>query len=238
MIRVALLSNHLPSAVRCLTTLWATEPDLPRSQVTLRGTWGAWEQPESLRGVVYARQETPFCLTREWNRAAATEPGADILQLEDDVTFTVDRPVTTMQKVMAAHGRRAIVQPSLAGEILMNDVMRPGNRRRFKYTESMPLVCALHPGDVWTALGGLDERFDSYGCDDNDYCYRARRAGVALVVLDYLSIRHETGRSGFRKDGRTVSMDRSIERFTEKWGAWPAPPVPYPEGWTGPAVPD
>lgn len=236
MIRVALLSNNLPSAVRCLTSLWALEPDIPRSWVTLRGTWHPEETPEVLRGIVYQEQEKPFSQTREWNRAAGS--GADVLQLEDDVTFTTGRPLLALARAARAHGDRAIVQPSIVGEVLMNAWLPPRHQRRFKYAPAMPLICVFHPAAVWAELGGLDERFDTYGCDDNDYCYRARRAGIALVVLDYLSVRHDVGHSGFRKGGRRVSMDVSVARFVKKWGAFPPPRVPYPPGWTGPPVPE
>lgn len=235
MIRVALLSNNRFAAAACLRSLMDMEPGFPPSQITLRGTWPETDLPV-LAGIVYQQQEVPFSQTREWNRAAGK--GDDVLQLEDDVTFLTPHPLRALAACLAAHKGRAVAQPVIDGERFQNKDLIPQPGRRYRYAATMPLICALHGAAVWTELGGLDERFDSYGCDDNDYCYRARLAGVPLVVLDHVVVRHRTGGSGFRGHrGLGDDMTRSKVKFLQKWGRWPSTLVPY-NGAKPPPVPD
>ena len=49
-----------------------------------------------------------------------------------------------------------------------------------------------------TALGGFDEGYFLH-CEDLDLCRRARDAGLAVLYVPTLSVRHEQGSSSFRR---------------------------------------
>jgi hypothetical protein len=69
--------------------------------------------------------------------------------------------------------------------------------------------------EVFAELGGLDERYRDYGCDEVDFEYRAIRMNYRLAVVDSL-IHHEL-HATFGRDIREPLM-RNMERFAAKHG--------------------
>ena len=61
-----------------------------------------------------------------------------------------------------------------------------GNRRQWPQNKTgvrdeprmVCFVCVFIPRSTLEAVGLLDERFVGYGCDDDDYCLRVRKAGL------------------------------------------------------------
>lgn len=69
-------------------------------------------------------------------------------------------------------------------------------------------AAALVPREVWDALGGFDERFDSYG-EDVDLSLRLLRRGVDVVPVEAAVVHHHLGATYGRTGAEKV---RRIER--------------------------
>ena len=59
-------------------------------------------------------------------------------------------------------------------------------------------ACMFVPRHVYDRLGGFDEGYFLH-CEDLDLCRRARDAGLAVLFVPTLSVRHEQGSSSFRR---------------------------------------
>ena len=68
-------------------------------------------------------------------------------------------------------------------------------------------------------VGLLDERFDCYGGDDDDYCYRVRKAGLKIGIFDGCFVDHSTLTSTFRGRSLAGNYQPNLKVFAEKWGA-------------------
>ncbi len=70
--------------------------------------------------------------------------------------------------------------------------------------------------EVFAELGGLDERFRDYGCDEIDFEYRAVQRNYRLAVVDSLihHERHATFGPRIRE-----SLAKNMERFHASMGA-------------------
>src|SRR5262249_28110124 len=85
---------------------------------------------------------------------------------------------------------------------------------------TLAFVCVYIPRAAFKRLGGLDERFSGYGFDGNDYCARARPAGLELAVCDGCVVEHGVLPPTFRSrpDWRTLSKQNE-QLYVEKWRA-------------------
>jgi len=81
-------------------------------------------------------------------------------------------------------------------------------------------TCAVIPRSTIETVGLLDERFNAYGFDDDDYCLRVRQAGLKIAICHDGWVRHDHLPSTFRAAGYAdLSAGRKI--FIEKWGRHP-----------------
>ncbi|RUS46467.1 methyltransferase domain-containing protein [Cohnella sp. AR92] len=83
--------------------------------------------------------------------------------------------------------------------------------------------CLLIKRKVWEEVGELDESFGIGNFEDDDWSWRARRAGYRLLLCSDTFIHHE-GSASFRHDEellRRLLRENSV-RFEKKWGFHPA----------------
>ena len=84
--------------------------------------------------------------------------------------------------------------------------------------------CAFFmPRSTLDAIGFFDEKFLIGGYEDNDYCYRIRKAGLKHGVIGSSFIHHfgSITLGEFKKTGdKHVSGNRNY--FIEKWGEDPS----------------
>lgn len=235
---VILPSRSPVMAERCLRSLFAVEPDLPRSRIIVQAAWPEIYAGGSLAGIVWQPQQSPFCLSREWQAGVLkAPPSKDVVLLEDDVTFYPDhpKPLTWLAGVANVVGGRALIHPSVIGEGFGNSTLIYGKTPHLKFEPIMvPLICAYVPIELREAGVGLpDDRFDKYGSEDDDFCYRVRRAGLPIVVPDWLPVQHDASQGGYRAAGGPgTNLKENRAKFVAKWGQYPPPFIPY-----GPGVP-
>jgi hypothetical protein len=97
-------------------------------------------------------------------------------------------------------------------------------RRTKDLREELTMLCFIAvgiPADVFNAVGGMDERYSiDYGCEDGDYCFRARKLGVRLLVDESVVVEHGVLPSEYRQFG-ALSFEKNAKLFEEIHG------VPY-----------
>ncbi|WP_273226425.1 glycosyltransferase [Geosporobacter ferrireducens] len=86
--------------------------------------------------------------------------------------------------------------------------------------------CLLIKREVVEKIGLLDEQFSPGNFEDDDYCYRIRKAGYRLMLCKDAFI-HHFGSASFSKNrqefGDILSVNR--KKFIDKWGFDPWSPV-------------
>jgi GT2 family glycosyltransferase len=81
-------------------------------------------------------------------------------------------------------------------------------------------VCVYLPQAALQRVGGLDERFVGYGCEDVDWCWRAQADGWRLLIDDRALVIHNGPgmESAFRSKPEIREMSaQARELLREKW---------------------
>jgi GT2 family glycosyltransferase len=87
-------------------------------------------------------------------------------------------------------------------------------------TQALAFVCVYIARRVYDQIGPLDERFNGYGFEDNDYCTRAVAAGWHLGIWDGCVVDHSgTLPSTFRSRPDLITLyEHNRHLFLDKWG--------------------
>ena len=80
-------------------------------------------------------------------------------------------------------------------------------------------ICVFIPRGTLETVGLLDDRFIGYGCDDDDYCLRVRKAGLKIGIFDGCFVDHSTLKSTYRGRVLAGNYQPNLKVFAEKWGA-------------------
>ncbi len=147
-----------------------------------------------------------FCRRMLTEAGVATTPGADF----DPIARIANRDMDLGVLSPATSGVGNESQ-SLWAE---GDSTKQGLRYEPKV---LCFVCVYIRREVLKALGPLDERFTSYGWEDNDYCRRALKAGYKLGIYDPVQVDHTSLKSTFRGFGH-CDMTFNKRIYEEKWG--------------------
>ncbi|MCK9860552.1 glycosyltransferase family 2 protein [Paenibacillus sp. ATY16] len=83
--------------------------------------------------------------------------------------------------------------------------------------------CMLFSRSLMQTIGQLDERFSPGHYEDDDYCYRAYRAGYRVAVAKDAFVYHHGSASFGRYDGEALEelVERNRRLFMNKWGIDP-----------------
>jgi GT2 family glycosyltransferase len=116
--------------------------------------------------------------------------------------------------------------PTLATEMINKSLLRrlwpsrfPGKEQTFATpveVESVVGAFFLTRKDLWDKLGGLDEDYFFF-LEETDFCFRVRKAGLRIMHLPQVQVRHEQGGSagGMRAAAR-IEYWRSRYLFFSK----------------------
>jgi GT2 family glycosyltransferase/tetratricopeptide (TPR) repeat protein len=78
--------------------------------------------------------------------------------------------------------------------------------------------CIAAKSSILKEVGLFDDRFGIGQFEDNDLCYRMRRAGYKLLLVQSAFVHHEGSKSlNRRKEHPAILLTRNHERFIEKW---------------------
>lgn len=76
------------------------------------------------------------------------------------------------------------------------------------------------PRHILESVGLLDERFEGYGFEDDDYCTRVRAAGLKVMIHDGCYLDHGSLTSTFRGNpSAPANLAHNSKIYRQKWGA-------------------
>lgn len=145
----------------------------------------------------------PFVFARNMNLGWKCSPKSDVVIAGDDVRF-VEPFISVLQEVAYSDPKIGFVVPELGGQSCF--------------------VCAYIKRDLLNEVGPMDEQFDGYGYEDNDYYRRFEALGWRTMPTTRVRVTHNTGATSFRRrmDEGTFQIgpaaDRAREKFNAKWG--------------------
>lgn len=220
---VFIVSGRAQNCARTLRSLFDTHPDLGIEQVHVYAAWEHDLIDKSFWGrFVYHRQDVPFVITKENNKALLDiwGRGYDAVLLEDDVEVISKDCYKYMSIYAEAYGGRCVLSPGIIGYNYENVTTRPNpNLRIHLEPKHFPFINIYFPVEVALLVGLYDEAIDTYGCDDNDYSLRCQKAGVLQLACPQLLVEHKYDRSVFAARGK--DQEKSREYFKRKWGHYP-----------------
>jgi GT2 family glycosyltransferase len=220
-ISVVIPSKNAANLIRCALAVIRQDP---RCRIVVIDD-GLDENPDLDQlyehGVELFFGEHPFIFSRNVNigiRAAGTD---DVVILNDDAILQTPNGFSLMQQQA-----EEFPQVGLIGATT-NQV---GNKNQFRLSNEglridPRMVCFIAvfvPRRTIDAVGLLDEDYNCYSHQDDDYCYRSRRAGLKIGISDSCFVDHASLPSTFRSPGGPGGELRSGEQiFVKKWGAYP-----------------
>jgi GT2 family glycosyltransferase len=174
--------------------------------------------------------EKPFIFARNINIGIrSVRPGAYVALLNDDALVTSDGGFWHLAQAMLSATQFGVVSATtnLAGNPQQHRRMdnagkfqiRPVSKLAGHSAPVVAFVCAMISPECLLEVGLLDERFDKYGFDDNDYCRRAHNAGFQIGVFDDCYVDHGRLQPTFRKAPSAAGdIMPAWQIYLEKWG--------------------
>lgn len=183
--------------------------------------------PEALRkDVEVVAGVKPFCFARNINLGIRAAGQDDVILLNDDACLATHFGFSYLASqarsdsgdacgVLSAGITAAVGNPE--------QIALPGTRVRIASHHTLVFVCVYIRRWVLDAVGLLDERYEAYGYDDDDYCERVRQHGLSLGIFDGCVVEHGVLPSTYRGDtsASLADLKPNRERFVEKWGFAP-----------------
>ncbi len=173
----------------------------------------------------------PFVFARNINLGIQAA-GTDVILLNDDALLQTQDGFERLAEAQQAHPECGLMSAATNGGAFCQR-REPGAQVRYDNV-MVAFVCVFIPRSTIDLLGLLDERFGlkaegtgprGYGCDDDDYCWRVRGAGLKLGIYDGCYVDHRTLKSTFRGDPeRPADVLIHEDLFRQKWGRHPRLP--------------
>ena len=204
--------------------------------------YGTEKQP-----ILFYWKHGPFIFARNVNIGIRLAGDDDVVILNDDALLETPHGLFALAKDAENHPEYGVVAASCDAcgtpEQVHCDVRYVPDGEHYAVEPSLhtaPLmvafICVYIPRGVLNMIGFLDERFcvkaggkgpRGYGCEDDDFCWRVRGAGLKLGVDNSVVVNHTTLRSTFRGDPEHPADVRLHEQvFEDKWGVSPRPGKP------------
>jgi hypothetical protein len=161
----------------------------------------------------------PFVFSRNCNlgiRAAGTN---DVILLNDDAVLKTVWGFTALSKAArSGYGIVAAVTNRTGNLPQKKGLAESGVRE----VVMVAFICVYLQREMVDKIGLLDEDYTDYGREDDDYCYRARKAGYRVGVCDGCFVDHAFLPSAFREpDRRPISFEHNDAVFFRKHGISP-----------------
>ena len=217
---VVILSAMAPNLRQCLAWLFEKEPMLPRNRIIVVDDGAQAEWQGQGPGVRWVKGVKPFVFARNAN-IGIREAGTDVVLLNDDAKLMTKYGFTSLSFATRSRPDVGICSAAISG-VVGNPSQQPwlvAAGMRYE-PHNLAFVAAYIPKSTFDRIGPLDERFTGYGYEDNDYCARAKKAGLGLSIYDGCVVEHSTaGNSTFRtKPNIQEIMEHNRKLFVQKWG--------------------
>lgn len=175
--------------------------------------WSVTNYESGQRKIVVLDPETPYpkLLSADWKVVPGINPFIfarnanigireaginDVVLVNDDVSFYRRNSLKDLEKAAYSSSEIGIVSPLIEGSVgniyqRARCFYRPDGI--FISPKRLAFVCVYIKRSTIDLIGLLDEQFDGYGGDDDDYCYRAEQAGLKMAVTSDVLVRHGFG---------------------------------------------
>lgn len=175
---------------------------------------------DCFRITIWDTGEKPFHIARSANQGwQLRREEDDILYAGDDTRIIEPDTIKRIQEVADSDPQIGIVAARIKGH---------SPKRYSEPFTAEPFVAFVFvyiKREVIEKVGYLDERFEGYGCEDIDYCYRARKAGFKVGFANQVTIQHGLNGNEHQTTFRRVKTQAQIDaedrenwrRFAEKW---------------------
>lgn len=194
---VVILSKDGAKAKQCVEAVLGMQPDLNPRHVILVDDGMEWDEVDVSCQCVLG--EKPFIFSRNANIGIREAGQRDVILLNDDALLETPYGFNGLAHLSMAYPEYGLIAS------VTNSV---GNRNQFaKGTEAGNLIdeprmvcfiCVYIPRRTIDLVGGLDERFDGYGWEDNAYCELVKRAGLKIGIYTGCFVNHTKLKSSFR----------------------------------------
>jgi hypothetical protein len=164
-------------------------------------------EPETTGRWAEIMGHAPFSMARNANLGWQGSP--DILYCGDDVRFIEPDTIKRLQEAAYSDYSIGIVSP-------MHGWHKPNHPYAvFQWNYFVPFVCVYIKRSLIDHIGYLDESFEGYGCEDLDYCIRARKAGAKIGWAPQIRIQHAEGDAGFATTFRRSDSEQDLRKQDE-----------------------
>lgn len=173
----------------------------------------------------------PFVFARAVNLGAKLSPqDSNLLVVNDDAAFVGERPLEAAEKAfdLMDFQRYGLVGAQVTkGTVGNPDQTLDVPVGRIRQTpNTVCFVAVLVSRLAWNTVGLLDESFDGYGFEDNDYSVRVVQKGMRLGVTSDVRVHHgldghdfsSTYARGQDQAGMANLIKRARDKFVKKWG--------------------
>jgi len=180
--------------------------------------------------ITFMRFDMHSSFSRACNRAANERPGDFFFLLNNDVLLH-EKALSSMVDFSLAHSEAGICGGRLifpdntiqhCGVVFGTADIGPYHcfyktpnhlvPRVHREYQAVTGACMLVKGEVWAALGGLDERY-AFGLEDIDFCLRARQRGWKVYCCNEFDSLHFEAMT----PGRATQDVPSRRLFMETW---------------------
>jgi GT2 family glycosyltransferase len=149
----------------------------------------------------------------------AAPSNSDVLYVGDDVRFMAHDSVEMLRLAAYSDPKIGILSPVIQGNAC-NPLQTNPHLPHLTYTDrTLAFICVYFKRAMMDAIGFLDEEFNEYGFDDDDYCRRAMQAGWKLAVTPAVTIVHWEGFGSTFKRNPVWPVAKNADYYRRKWGA-------------------
>lgn len=210
----ALNANNL---IHCVRALMKNELNLPRDHIIVVDDGARREAEAQLPGITWVTGVKPFIFARNVN-LGIRQAGTDVMLVGDDAQLTTPLGFTHLMWQLIHQPQLGVCSAAIDG-FVVNPRQRAGLSKVWRDEEDMLAFISVGiPWAVYQSVGPLDERFDGYGFEDNDYCMRIKRAGYKLGIWGGCVVEHAILPSSFRTRADIQSrFEHNRRLYDEKW---------------------
>lgn len=162
----------------------------------------------------------PFNFSRNVNLAFKRYRHHDFVLLNDDTKVITNNAFSSLRQI--AYGNDiGLLSPKIRGHARnpYQKLQHPLPNTPYISKDMIAFVAVFIRADVIDKIGFMDERFQRYGWEDDDYCLRATLMGFKMGITDKVVIQHIHGSgNSFRRLYRGGYGPPNIHIFRRKWG--------------------
>lgn len=199
----------------------------------------ASEALAEVTGVRFERNAQNLGFVRNCNKGATLARGEFLLFLNNDAV-PMPGAIEALQRLLDARPQAGAVGARLvypdgrlqeAGAIVWRDGSAwnygrgddPG-KPEYNYVREVDYcsgACLLVRRDLFSRLGGFDERYAPAYCEDSDFCFRAREAGLSVWYQPAAEVVHHEGVSHGTRESEGLKRHQVENRakLHERWKA-------------------